>query len=81
MTLKEHKKLLAKNIKRLRKAHGMTQEDLAKKLKVSRVCVCMIETCKQNPTVHQIFTMRRVFECSYTEIFGDSVTYTKFFDR
>lgn len=57
------------NLKVLRAMHGMTQEDLAEKLHVSRQTVIAIENNKYNPSLDLAFKLARLFETSIEAIF------------
>ena len=44
-------KQLGNNVRRLRKSQGMTQEELANTLGVSKIHLCSIETGKKDPSL------------------------------
>ncbi|GAJ28636.1 helix-turn-helix domain-containing protein [Acidomonas methanolica] len=52
---------LAKKIVSLRKAHGMTQEDLAEKLGLSRSAVAALETGRSSSTRKHVPTLAEIF--------------------
>jgi len=56
-------------IRELREAAGLTQEELAKRLKVTRQTVHAIENDKYNPTLALAFKMARLFQQPIEELF------------
>lgn len=56
-------------IKELRGSHGLTQEDLANLLGVSRQTVISLEKGKYNPSLVLAFRLARVFKRSIEDIF------------
>ena len=56
-------------IRELRETHQLSQEDLAKKLEVSRQTVNAIENDKYDPMLPLAFKMARVFNVTIEEIF------------
>jgi putative transcriptional regulator len=57
------------NIRNLRKQAGLRQEDIAKKLGVTRQTVIAIENGKYNPTLELAIKIARLFKLSVEEIF------------
>ena len=59
---------LCENIRRLRRAAGLSQEELAGRLGVSRQSVSLWEQGETNPTVENIYAMADVLEVSFDEL-------------
>jgi len=57
------------NIKQLRKAAGLRQEDLAKQLGVSRQTIVAIENDKYNPTLELAMKMAKLLETTVEHLF------------
>ena len=57
------------NLDKLRKLKGLTQEEFAKELKVSRQTVSAIETGKYNPSLDLAFEIALYFNKTIEEIF------------
>ena len=57
------------NIKQLRKAAGLRQEDMAKTLSVSRQTIIAIENDKYNPTLELAMKIARLLQLNVEEIF------------
>ncbi len=57
------------NIKQLRKAGGLRQEDMAKTLGVSRQTIIAIENDKYNPTLELAMKIARLLQLNVEEIF------------
>lgn len=57
------------NIKRLRKARGFRQEDMAQLLSVSRQTIIAIENNKYNPTLELAMKIARLLEKPVEQIF------------
>lgn len=53
----------------IRKRHGMTQDELAKKLEVTRQTISSLENGRYNPSILLAFRIARLFEVSIEEIF------------
>ena len=53
----------------LRKARGMTQEELAEALEVSRQTVGSLENGRYNPSILLAFRIARLFETTIEEVF------------
>ena len=56
-------------LEELRKAHGMTQEDLADVLEVSRQTVGSLENGRYNPSIILAFKIARLFHTTIEEVF------------
>jgi putative transcriptional regulator len=57
-------------IREYRKRSGMTQEDLAREMKVSRQTIISIERGKYVPSLPLALMMARFFGCTTDEMFG-----------
>lgn len=57
------------NIQSLRESLGLTQDELAKRLGVTRQTINAIENDKYNPTLQLAFKLSRLFGCSIEEVF------------
>ncbi len=62
---------LCENIRRLRRARGLSQEELAGRLGVSRQSVSLWEQGETNPTVENIYAMSEVLGVSFDELLAD----------
>ena len=60
---------LKNNLDKLRKLKGLTQEEFAKELKVSRQTVSAIENGKYNPSLDLAFEIALYFNKTIEEIF------------
>ena len=60
---------LKTNLNKLRKLKGLTQEEFAKELKVSRQTVSAIENGKYNPSLDLAFEIALYFNKTIEEIF------------
>jgi len=56
-------------VEELRKANGMTQQELGKILDVSRQTIISIENGKYNPSLGLAHAIAGVFECTIEEVF------------
>lgn len=56
-------------IKELRKARKMTQEDLSKKVGVSRQSIIAIESGKYKPSLELAYKIAKEFDCIIEEVF------------
>ena len=56
-------------VEELRKNKGLSQEEFARKIKVSRQTVSSIETGKYNPSLELAFSIADFFDRSIEEIF------------
>lgn len=57
------------NVKELRKAKGLRQEDMAKMLGVSRQTIIAIENDKYNPTLELAMKIAKLLQLHVDEIF------------
>ncbi len=60
---------ITNRVRELRKKSGMTQEDLARKLDVSRQTIISIEKGKYIPSLPLALRMSRYFGCTTDEMF------------
>ena len=60
---------LKNNLDELRKINGLTQEEFAKELKVSRQTISAIENGKYNPSLDLAFEIALYFNKTIEEIF------------
>jgi len=60
---------LKNRLEELRKLNGVTQEELADKLEVSRQTIGSLENGKYNPSITLAFKIARFFGLSIEEIF------------
>ena len=56
-------------LEELRKARGMTQEELAEALEVSRQTVGSLDNGRYNPSILLAFKIARLFETTIEEVF------------
>ena len=57
------------NLKRLRLARGLTQAQLAKKLKMKQPHVAMLETgVENNPTLQMLRRLAKALKCKLSEL-------------
>lgn len=73
---KEIEKKVGNNIRKIREASGMTQEELAAKLQVNgcditRSAVAKIEVGQRHLYPDEIILIRKIFETTYESIFED----------
>lgn len=59
------------NLKEVRKAKGLTQEELAAKCDVQRTTVTMIETGENLPSVQLAKKLAEVLDVDWTEFFNE----------
>lgn len=57
------------NIQKLREAMGLTQDELARRLGVTRQTINAIENDKYNPTLQLAFKLARLFNCPVEHVF------------
>ena len=60
------------NVKELRTAKGMTQEQLAKECEVQRTTITMIEIGENKPSVELAKKLGKIFEVAWSDFFEDS---------
>ncbi len=68
-TTKETLKSLGKKVQKLRKKEGLTQEDLAHELGISRVYMGYIEQGRESPSLKLLMKMARKFGVSVEDLF------------
>lgn len=56
-------------IKELRARHGLTQDDLAKKVNVRRETILFIEKGKYNPSLKLAYEIAKALESTIEEVF------------
>ena len=56
------------NVRRLRKARGLTQEDLAEAASLSQQHISEIETGKQNPMLLTLFGLAKALGATLTDL-------------
>lgn len=56
-------------LEEIRKENGITQEDLANVLEVSRQTICSLENGRYNPSIVLAFKIARFFHLSIEQIF------------
>jgi transcriptional regulator with XRE-family HTH domain len=62
-------KLLASNVKRLRKERNWTQDDLAAALGIEQQAVSLIENARSNPTILMVDAISRALGAQVAELF------------
>ena len=60
---------MTNRLEEIRKAKGITQEELANALEVSRQTVGSLENCRYNPSIILAFKIAKFFEVSIEEVF------------
>ena len=60
------------NVKELRTAKGITQEQLAKECEVQRTTITMIEIGENKPSVELAKKLGKIFEVAWSDFFEDS---------
>jgi transcriptional regulator with XRE-family HTH domain len=68
----EIKQLIGVRIKSLRRSKGMSQEELAEKMRISSKYLSSIERGKENPTLDTFIKLAEVLEIELSEIFNFS---------
>ncbi|WP_324718046.1 helix-turn-helix transcriptional regulator [Carboxydochorda subterranea] len=56
-------------VRELRLAHGLTQQELGRKVGVSRQTINAVENGRFDPSVHLAFRLARVFQLPIEEVF------------
>lgn len=64
--------MLSDNIKRYRKEIGMSQDELAEKLDVSRQSVSLWETGQTQPTIENVISLAKIFGITSDALLADS---------
>lgn len=62
------RKLVGRNFARLRKASGMSQEQVAERANLSQQYISGIENGKRNPTVETLYAIAQAFGVSHVEL-------------
>ena len=60
------------DLKELRTAKGLTQEQLAKECEVQRTTITMIEIGENKPSVELAKKLGKIFEVAWSDFFEDS---------
>lgn len=68
-------KILANNLKRLRKERRMNQAELAESAGISTVMISQYETASKWPTPQTVTALAKALKVQETELFVDSNTY------
>lgn len=63
-------KLICKRIKKYRSDRGLTQEDLAEKVGVSRVYIGYVEQGRNTPSLETLEKIAKALKIKITEILG-----------
>lgn len=66
---KETRERLAKNIQKLRKKIGFSQEELAEKVKISRTHMGHIEQGRRSPSIKVMTKIANVFKVKVSDLF------------
>lgn len=66
---KEAKEKLAKKIQKLRKAAGLSQEELAEKIKISRTHMGHIEQARRSPSIKVMTKLANVLKVKIPDLF------------
>lgn len=64
--------MLSDNIRNYRKAHNMSQDELAEKIDVSRQSISLWETGQTQPSIDKIIALARVFNISSDALLGNA---------
>ncbi|MEA2939711.1 MAG: hypothetical protein QOD09_240 [Bradyrhizobium sp.] len=62
-------KTLAANIRRLRKARGWTQDDLAAEAKMEQAAISLMENRRANPTLLMLETVAKALDVGFVDLF------------
>jgi transcriptional regulator with XRE-family HTH domain len=62
-------KALARNVRRLRKEKGWTQDELAAKLEIEQTAVSLIENARANPTLQTLEAIAACFSVRFIDLF------------
>lgn len=62
-------KKIGENVKRLRKKHGLTQEQLADKVRVTPTYIGFIEQSQRNPSIKTADKIARALKVNIDELF------------
>ena len=66
---KQTKEKLARNVQKLRKKSGWSQEELAEKIKISRTHMGHIEQGRRSPSIKVMTKLANVFKVSISDLF------------
>ena len=62
-------KALGRNVRRLRKAKGWTQDELAAKLEIEQMAVSLLENNRANPTLETLEAIAACFGVRFVDLF------------
>lgn len=62
-------KALARNVRRLRKLKGWTQDELAAKLRIEQTAVSLIENGRSNPTLQTLEAISACLDVRFVDLF------------
>jgi transcriptional regulator with XRE-family HTH domain len=68
--VKRKRQLLAKNVRRLRRARGWTQYDLAEAANVRQALISQIENGAANPTLETLERLAAAFGAKLADLFA-----------
>ncbi len=71
MALSDPKEVLASNLRRLRTATGLSQEELAARAGLHRTYVSSIERGRRNVSLENIFALARALGCDPRELIDE----------
>lgn len=60
--------LLARRIRELRKKRGLTQEEVARKLGISRQAYIRLEAGNRNISLREVYELAKIFEVDFRQI-------------
>lgn len=75
---KTKQELLGERLMRIRKARGLTQEEVGEALKCWASNVSHFERGKQNPTMPKLLAMAELYNCSLGELTDVGLPYPEF---
>jgi transcriptional regulator with XRE-family HTH domain len=67
-------KALGRNVRRLRKDRGWTQDDLAAKLDIEQMAVSLIENSRANPALETLEAIATCFGVTFVDLFETRAT-------
>ncbi len=65
-------KLLASNVKGIRKRRGLTQDDLAAHLDVEQSAISLIENARANPSLLLLDAIAKALGCRMKDLFAEA---------
>lgn len=68
--------MFCKTLKKLRKSHNMTQDELAELLNLSRSAISLYETGRREPDYTVLTKMADIFDVSVDFLLGRNVKYS-----